>query len=241
VNDFFRKVIENVLPILVEEAVTRRVVYWLYWLTTACTAWLFIATNPVFGWVVVLPPVLLVGLTSRVGLSRVPGPLLTVVLALALIPAFFLGQAQASEDTPTGFVLAGLLIFLVWVAAFPTMVKHVDRHRREKRAEPRDDPFVDYRVTLVRLWMAAVIMAVVGESFAALVCVAALLYRRKWTAVAAGLACLVFPLLTNSGATILWDAEPIDVVAAVISAYSWYGAMRNPHWGVVSLPAWESR
>jgi hypothetical protein len=237
VNDFFRKVLENALPFLVEEKATRKVVYWLYWLTTACTAWLFTASNPVFGWFVVLGPVLLVGLTSRIGLDRVPGALLAVVLALALFPAFFLGQAQASEDTPTGFVLAGLLIFLVWVAAFPTMVKHVDRHRREKRHEPRDDPFVEFRVTLVRLWMAAVVMAVVGEGFAALVCVAALLYRRKWTAAAAGLACLVFPLLTNYGATIVWDAEPVEVVAAVISAYSWYGAMRNPYWGVVGQPA----
>jgi hypothetical protein len=185
----------------------------------------------VFGWFVVLAPVLLVWLTSRQGLSRVNGLLLGVVLALALFPAFFLGMAQASEETPTGFVLAGLLIFLVWVAAFPTMLAHVDRRYRVRNAAPADDPFAKYRVMLVRLWMATMVMAVVGEALAALVCLAALLYRRKWTAALAGVACLVFPLLSVSYGAIVWDAEVVDVLAAGVSAYSWFGALRNPHWG----------
>jgi hypothetical protein len=230
-NDAFRKLIETFLPWLVEERTTRTIVYWLFWLTTACIAWLFIVSNPVFGWFVVLAPVLLVWLTSRLGLSRVNGVLLGVVLTLALFPAFFLGMAQASEEVPTGFVLAGLLIFLVWVAAFPTMLDHVDRHYRVKRDGPDDDPFAEYRLMLVRLWMATMIMSVVGESLAALVCVAALLYRRKWTAALAGVACLVCPLLSITYGEIGWDADVIDVIAAGMSAYSWYGALRNPHWG----------
>jgi hypothetical protein len=206
-------------------------VYWLFWLTTACIGWLFIVSNPVFGWFVVLAPVLLVWLTSRYGLSRVNGTLLGVVLTLALFPAFFLGKAQASEETPTGYVLAGLLIFLVWVAAFPTMLGHVDRHHRAKRAVPDSGPFAEYRVMLVRLWMAAMVMFVVEESLAAAVCVVALLYRRRWTAAVAGVACLVFPLLSVTYGELAWDADLVEVIAAGMSAYAWYGAMRNRHWG----------
>lgn len=237
-NEQFRKMVETFLGPWIEERMARKVVYWLFWLTTACLGWLFIATNPVFGLFVVGAPVLLVWLTSRQGLGGVNGVLLGVVLALTLVPAFFLGMAQKTADgeDPTGFVLAGLLIFLVWVAAFPTMLVHVDRHRGKKRGEQTGDPFADYRVIVVRLWMATIVMAMVGESLAAVVCLVALLYRRKWTAGLAGLGCLVFPLLTIAMGEIWWDAGPIEVIAAVVSAWSWYGAVRNPHWGVAVQP-----
>lgn len=229
-NELVRKLIDNFLGAWVEKS-GRKVLYWLFWLSTACIAWLLIVSNPVFGWFVVLAPVLLVWLTSRRGLSRVNGVLLGLVLTLALFPTFFLGMAQATEQTPTGFVLAGLLIFLVWVAAFPTMLDHVDRQYRKRSGGPEEDPFAEYRVMLVRLWMATMVMAVVGEALAAAVCVAALLYRRKWTAALAGVACLVLPLLSLGYGGIEWTADPIDMIAAGMSAYSWYGALRNPHWG----------
>ena len=235
-NETIRKLIENFIGPLVEEGAGRKIVYWLFWVTTACLAWLFIVSNPVFGWFVVLAPVLLVWLTSRQGLSRVNGVLLVAVLVLALVPAFFLGKAQAVEDTPAGFVLAGLLIFLVWVAAFPTMLVHVDRFYRERQRGPAEDPFAEYRVTIIRLWLSTMVMFVVDEGFAALICVVVLWYRRTWTAALAGLACLVFPLLSVSYGAIVWDADVIDVIAAGMSAYAWYGALRNQHWGAALQP-----
>lgn len=234
----WRKLVDTFLPFLVEEGTTRKVVYVLYWGTTAFLAWGFIVTNPVFGWFVTLAPVLLVWLTSRLGLSRVNGLLLGVVLVFALVPAFFLGKFQPPEDAqeygleegPVGMALVALLVFMVWVAAFPTMVDHVDRRYRKNRGLPDPDTFAEYRVMFIRLWMATIVMALVGANFAALLCAVALLYRRRWTAVVAGVACLVFPLVSVSYRGIAWEANVIDVIAAGISAYSWYGAIRNPHW-----------
>lgn len=44
VNDGLRKLTENLLPPLIEESMPRRVLYWLFWLTTAFVAWLFIVS-----------------------------------------------------------------------------------------------------------------------------------------------------------------------------------------------------
>ena len=230
--EWLRKLIENVLPFLVEEGATRKVLYWLFWTTTAFMSWPFIVTNPVFGWFVALAPVVLVWRTSRRGLARVNGLLLGAVLTLALVPAFFLGMAQASTSEMNGYMVFGLVVFLVWVAAFPTMLAHVDRRYRTARsgaAEP--DPFVEYRLLLIRLWMATVIMLVVDEALVAVICGAALLYRRKWTAVLAGVACLVFPLLSFEYGELVWDADGFDVAAALMAGYQWVSALRNPTWG----------
>lgn len=232
-----RKWIETLLPEWIQNSTGRRMLYCLFWATTAFMAWAFIVTNPVFGWFVALAPVLLVWRTSARGLGNVSSLLFGATIVLALVPAFFLGMAQKTEDTPTGLVFVGLLIFVVWVAAFPTMVGHVDRqHRRRLHgAGPRvrldSEPFAEFRLLLLRLWMAAVVMLVIDETLAAVVCALALVYRGKVTAVVAGLACLLFPLLSVEFGTIVWDAGLVEVVGAVLSGYQWLAAVRNPYWG----------
>lgn len=230
--DWLRKLIENLLPFLVEEGTTRRVLYWLFWTTTVLMSLAFIVTNPVFGWFVALAPVVLVWRTSRRGLARVNGLLLGAVLTLALVPAFFLGMAQATTSEMNGYMVFGLVVFLVWVAAFPTMLDHVDRYFRAARfGAMGPDPFVEYRLLLIRLWTAAVIMLVVDEALVAVICGAALAYRRNWTAAVAGVACLLFPLLSFEYGRLVWDADGFDVVAALMAGYQWVSAIRNPEWG----------
>lgn len=230
--EWLPKLIENAVPPLVERGPTRKILYCLFWTTTAVISWAFIVTNPVFGWFVALAPVVLVWRTSRVGLAGVNGLLLGAVLTLALVPAFFLGKAQADTGPMNGYILAALVIFLVWVAAFPKMLDLVDRRfRRTRLGEIGANPYADYRLLLVNLWMATMIMLVVDDVFVAMICGVALIHRRKWTAALAGVACLIFPLLSFEYGGLVWDADGFDVVAALMGGYQWLGAVRNPAWG----------
>lgn len=231
-----RKWIETLLPEWIGKTRARRVLYVLFWVTTAFLGWAFIMQNPVFGWFVAIPPVLLVWRTAARGLARVSSLLFGTCILLALVPAFFLGMAQRGEDRAGGMIFVGLLIFVVWVAAFPTMVGAVDKQfrRRQFGLGPDDEvppePFVEFRLLLFRLWMAAVVMLVVGESLAALICAAALVYRGRATAVVAGLACLVLPL-TSYQRGVVWEFGLVGIAGAALSALQWLDAVRNPFWG----------
>ncbi|MGH3624401.1 MAG: hypothetical protein ACRDQ5_21890 [Sciscionella sp.] len=78
--------------------------------------------------------------------------------------------------------------------------------------------------------MATVVMLVVDEAFAAVICGIALLYRARSTAAIAGLASLVLPLLSIKYGEIVWDATALDIIAAIFVAYQWVTAAKNPLW-----------
>jgi len=99
-----------------------------------------------------------------------------------------------------------------------------------KDALPQAPP-VEVRLLLFRLWMAVAVMLVVDETLAAVICVAALTYRNRVTAVLAGLACLVLPLLSVEFGAVGWDADVFDVAGAILAALQWRDAWRNPCWG----------
>ena len=70
-------------------------------------------------------PVVLVWRTSRRGLSGVSWLPLGTALAMTLVfPSSQLGKAQ---EQPVGVML---VVLVVWCAAFPAMLRHLDRHYR---------------------------------------------------------------------------------------------------------------
>lgn len=232
-----RKLVELVLPWLVEERVSRWVVYALYGATTAVIGYALVVQNPVVGWFVVVPPVLLALWTRAVGLARVHAVAFKVALGTTLVPAYFLGQYQSAADLPAGPRLFAYLLFLSWVAVYPPVLDHLDRDRRRRGrgpAEPDEDAAA--RVLVAKLWLATIVMLVVGERLAAVVCLAALAVRGRPTAVLAGLACLAFPLFSFESGTLGWDADVLDVAAALLAADQWRAAFVHPRWGAARLP-----
>jgi hypothetical protein len=208
------------------------VVYALYLATTAVISFALVFQNPVIGWFVVVPPVLLAAWTRIRGLAKVNLVVFAVALGTTLVPAYFLGDYQSETHIPVGPRLFAYLLFLVWVAAYPAVLDHLDRDKRRQgteRAGP--DEAAGARVLAAKLWLATVVMLVVGESLAAAICLAALALRGKATAVLAGIACLVFPLLSFQDGGIGWDADLLDVAAALLAADQWRAAVMNPHWG----------
>ena len=131
-----RKLVELVLPWLVEERVSRWVVYALYAATTAVIWYAFVLQNPVAGWFVVIPPVLLAAWTRVRGLAKVNMVLFVVALATTLVPAYFLGEFQSAAHIPVGPRLFAYLLFLLWVAAYPPVLDHLDRDKRRQGAGP---------------------------------------------------------------------------------------------------------
>ncbi|MGH3879374.1 MAG: hypothetical protein ACRDSK_20290 [Actinophytocola sp.] len=230
-----RKLVELVLPWLVEERVSRWVVYSLYVTTTAVISYAFVLQNPGIGWFVVVPPVVLALWTRIRGLARVGTVLFVLALATTLVPAYFLGQFQSEAHIPVGPRLFAYLLFLLWVAAYPPVLDHLDRDKRRIGSEPAGpDPEAAVRVLGAKLWLATIVMLVVDETLAAVICLAALAVKAKWTAVLAGLACLVFPLLSFEAGSLGWDADVLDIAAALLAADQWRAAVQNPRWGVVS-------
>jgi len=230
-----RKLVELVLPWLVEERVSRWVVYALYVATTAVIWYAFVVQNPVAGWFVVIPPVLLAAWTRVRGLAKVNLVLFVMALATTLVPAYFLGEFQSAAHIPVGPRLFAYLLFLLWVAAYPSLLDHLDRDKRRQGAGPAGpDEVAAARVLAAKLWLATVVMLVVGETFAATICLGALAIRGRATAVLAGLACLVFPLLPFSDGGLRWDADVLDVAAALLAADQWRAAVMNPRWGLGS-------
>ncbi|MDQ3761833.1 MAG: hypothetical protein M3460_09065 [Actinomycetota bacterium] len=69
---------------------------------------------------------------------------------------------------------------------------------------------------------------VVLQNMALVLCLLALLRRRRWTAVAAGMACAAAALLSFSFGRLEfnWLALPIGLLAA----WEWIKAANSPHW-----------
>jgi hypothetical protein len=172
-------------------------------------------------------------LTRWQGLGNVPKLVLIVTAVLSFAPAAFLGRYEASEDTPTGMVFFGFVVFLVWVAAFPTMLDRLDdRHHSMWVPEAgwyRDERAV-YRVLLIRLWMATIVMMIVGGFVAPGLCFAALVFRHRWTAAVAGIACVAEAVLSYKYGAFEFTFEPLEIVAGLLAGQQWKQAFSHPLW-----------
>jgi hypothetical protein len=240
VSDSLRKIIENTLPSVIEKKFPRLVLYVTFWLVTAVLSLWFLMTGLVYGALVMGAPLLLLAATRYRGLGTVPSVLLGFAAVMSLVPTFFLGMYQASDETPGGLVLVGFLVFLIWVSAFPTMLDKLDERFhislyqpnagiRSLPTEVRDHRAL-YRVLLVRLWMASLAMMVAENSIVAVLCLIALVVKRRWLAAVAGIACLLATVVSIDASGVSLTFDLIEVVAGLLAAAQWLEAVRTPLW-----------
>ncbi|SDZ02369.1 hypothetical protein SAMN05421504_108306 [Amycolatopsis xylanica] len=233
-SEGLRKLIEDRLPGLIEDHTSYRVLQWVFWPVTALLTLAFVATDPVSGSLIMGAPLLLIALTRRQGLGKVPKLILMATAVLSIVPAAFLGRYEASEELSTGLIFFGFVVFLVWVAAFPTMLDKIDDLHHSVRKPGTDEWYRDdravHRVLLIRLWMATIIMVIVGGFVAPVLCFAALVFRRRWTAAVAGIACVVDALVSYRYGAFEFTSEPIEIVAGLLAGQQWKQAFSHPLW-----------
>ncbi|OLF13543.1 hypothetical protein BU204_26965 [Actinophytocola xanthii] len=215
----------------------RRSVLVLFWVSATLMATAFAATAPLVGALLVLVPLVLVALVRQCGLGAIPAPVFAAVVIAPLLPTFFVLGDYRTGDGPT---VAASLIFLGWALIYPEIVRVMDRQNLREHfsfpdgSVPRE-PLAEVRVQIVVLWQTASVMVLVGEPLAAALVAAALLTRRRWAAVTAAFACLVLPLVAVApgGAlhwTIHWDAAPLAVLAALVTAHRWFALVNAALW-----------
>lgn len=211
---------------------TRRPLYVLFWITAILLAGGIATTDPLVGALLVVLSMSLVLLTRQFGLGGIPTYLFTAAVIASLAPAAFLLGRYRTEaaDLAIGFV-----VILVWISAFPLVLRHLDRQYLSEHfsfpdgSVPRE-PLAELRVRLVTLWLTVMIMLMVGELLVAAFVAFALLHRRPWTALTAAGACLVLPLVTIRFDAVVWDARPVVVLAALVATYQWSRAVTDPLW-----------
>lgn len=233
-----RTVVENVVPELIGK-VPRKVLAWAYGVITAYVAIAFFGVGDVFGLVIVSAPVLLLVAARYWGLANVPVLLLGICAAGGLFPAFMVGMYQKSDEMPTGLILVGYLVFLVWMSTFPVLLDKFDEQYQlthyyppGTKSVPKEErnELSQYRVLLVSLWAATMVMFVVGASLAALLCLFALLRQRRWTALVAAVACLLDPVIAYEYGDFVVSFDPIEIIAGLIAASQWYTAYKALLW-----------
>lgn len=211
---------------------SRRPLAVLFWASTALLAAGLATVDPLVGLLLVTIPLGLVALVRHWGLGGIPTAVFVAVIVASLVPA---GLVLGDYRTGAGQFAIVLLIFLVWVLAYPTMVRQMDRqYLREHLSFPDGsvprEPLAEFRVQVITLWLTVMIMLLVGELLVAAFVAFALLRRRRWTAVIAALACLVLPLVTVRLDGVVWDTQPLVVLAALVAAHQWTVALGNPLW-----------
>ena len=228
------RILDDVLPEAVGKIENRRVLHWLFWPTTALLGLLFTATNGVLGAVMVGVPLLLAGLTWKIGLAWVPTPLLVLAGAAVVFPAFFLNAFKQGDGPANAVGWIVMVVFVVWLGTYPTMLGTLNRQFLERRYPEGEieDQTGSLRVFLVKSWIAVVTMQLVGDGLATAVCVIALWHRRPWSAVAAGLVCLISPVLSlgNDDVWFTINLDPWEMGVAAIAAWPWFQAARHPSW-----------
>lgn len=163
-----RKVYETVLPVELEDTWSRLAVFGLFWLSTVLLAVVLLAADPVFGSFVIGVPLLLVVLARQRGLSGIPSILFGAAIAVSLVPTIFLGEYRV--DFGDGVLVAGFVIFVVWVSTYPIVLRHMDReYLREHLSFPDgsvpDEPLATTRLHVVRVWMTLLLLLVVAAAF----------------------------------------------------------------------------
>ncbi|WP_037311764.1 hypothetical protein [Amycolatopsis orientalis] len=238
--EWLDKTIEEGIPEVVENRLGRRLLYAVFWVATAILAFWFLSTGVVYGAFVIGAPLLLLLTTRLWGLASVPRTMLVISGLAALVPTFFLGKYKAAEDGHTGLILVGFLVFLVWGAAYPAVLDKLDERfhlslypeeLRPRKLEPEErHELAMLRVLLVKLTMATLAMLVADASIVAALCVAALLLRTHWSAVLAGLACLLETVVEINGLSLVVTFDPVAIGAGLLAAAQWWDAVKNPLW-----------
>lgn len=204
----------------------------LAWVSTVLLAAGVATVDPLAGLLFVAVPMVLVTLVRHWGLGGIPTVVFVAAIIASMAPAALL---LGDYGTGAGPLAAGLVIILVWVLAYPSMVRHCDRqYLREHFSFPDGsvprEPLAEFRVQVIALWLTVTTMLLVGEVLVAVFVAVALLYRRRWTALAAAAACLVLPLVTVGFDGIVLEPRPLVLLAGLVAAHQWATAIGNPRW-----------
>lgn len=197
----------------------------LAWVSTLALAAGLATVDPLAGLLFVAVPTGFATLVRHRGLGGIPTVVFVATIAASMIPAgLFLDDYRTGAGRPD----IGLVIILVWVLAYPSMVRQLDRqYLREHFSFPDgsvpSEPLAELRVRTIALWLTVTAMLVVGELLAAAVVAFALVHRRRWTAVASMVACLALPLVGL-------DPRPAVVLAGLVAAHQWIAAIGDPSW-----------
>lgn len=162
-----RRVRSAIFPVVLDDSWPRLLVYALFWLSTAVLAAVLLIADPVFGSFVVGIPLLLVVLVRERGLDGIPALLFGAAIGSSLVFSIFLGQYRGVFDD--GVLVAGLIVFLIWVGTYPVMLAQMNRqylHEHSSRAEDALPARSMARLYVVRVWMALLAAAVLAASIA---------------------------------------------------------------------------
>jgi hypothetical protein len=165
-----RRIRSAIFPILLDDSWPRLLVYALFWVSTAVLAAVLLIADPVFGTFVVGIPLLLVVLVRERGLDGIPAVLFGAAIGSSLVFSIFLGQYRGVFDD--GVLVAGLLVFLVWVGTYPVMLAQMDRQYLRERFSRAEDALPArsvVRLHVVRVWMALLVAGVLAVSIARVV------------------------------------------------------------------------
>lgn len=217
------------------EEIVERIPEWLfpalYWPAFGFVGLLFAVSNGLLMLPGIAAPVALVLCVRRWGLARVPNLVYVAALLSVSFAAFFMNMfydsLAAENDIAIGPII-GVTAFIVAVAGFFRILKRADDHYRIITNGGRDPhPRAKHRLHMVKLVLATMVMFVL-QNMALVLCLLALLRRRRWTAIAAGMACAAAVLLSFSfgGLEFDWLALPLGLHAA----WQWIKASNSPYW-----------
>jgi hypothetical protein len=158
-----------------------------------------------------------------------------------LFAALILANFQARLDNGvnlTGWVLAAFVVFLVCVTSFSALLAAIDRDRRRRlltpdasqTSEPPEDPRAAFRLTIMKLWIATMAMVAVQAYVSVTVCMIALFWRGRWTAVLAGICSMLLVLVTFQGGQVVVETDPLEIAVGLLAGYQWFRAAFQPWW-----------
>jgi hypothetical protein len=155
------------VPVVLDDAWPRLLVCALFWLSTVVLAGVLLVADPVLGSFVVGIPLLVVVLVRERGLEGIPVVLFGAAIVSSLVFTLFLGQTRGVFTD--GVLIAGFVIFVVWVSTYPVMLRQMNRqYLRERFAIPEDaapeSPHSMARLYVVRAWMVLLTLAAVAAA-----------------------------------------------------------------------------
>ena len=179
--------------------------------------------------------------TAWVGLARVHLVVWLPGAAFILLAALILGEFQARLDRGYdigGWAFVAFVVFLVCVTSFTALLAAIDRDRRQRLNpdDTGDDPKAALRLAVVKLWIATMAMVAIQAYSAATVCMIALVWRRRWTAVLAGLSSMLLVLVTFRGGEVVLETDPLEIAVGLAAGYQWFRSGFRPWWYLHPLP-----
>jgi hypothetical protein len=219
------------------ERPARRVRLGIFVISAVVVSLLFIRVNGAAGWIMAGVPLVLLGITYRYGIGSLPSLVIGVAGVAVLIPAFFFGMYYSDKENLTNLILVGYLVFFAWVTTYPLVLTDAEQHfaRTNYGPDVKISELAEYRILVIKLWMATATMLAVDAGLPAFICICALGWIARWTAAVAAVTCFAGTVVTFEHGQIGWKEEGafafvVALVAGFLAAKEWMTAMRDPGW-----------